>query len=106
MGEIRPDNKIQVPRLPQTRFFASRFNQAFEAIDSKADPRQQIPVVEEPLSVKLSELVQHTIPNQIARTIRQATAPFPRTQQVAQKKFGDIRKDLKKQFNPKKKEES
>ena len=103
LGEILPDNEIQVPRLPQTRFFASRFNQAFEAIDSKADPRQQISVAEEPLSVQLSELVQHTIPNQIARTIRQATAPFPRTQQVAQKKFGDIRKDLKKRFNPKKK---
>ena len=106
LGEIPPDHKIQVPRLPQTRIFAPRFNQAFEAIDSTADPRQQIPVAEEPLPVRLSELAQHTVPNQIARVIRWTTAPFPRTQQVAQKKFGEIRKDLKKRFVAKDKKES
>lgn len=88
LGVIYPDDPIQGPRLPQTRSFAPKFDQAFEAIDSNPKSTRSIPI-----SVQVRSTKFDTVWKWIERSLRRVTAPFPHHQQFAEKHLREIKKE-------------
>lgn len=90
LGEIRPDSRIQVPRIPQTKVFAPKFNQAFEAID--ALQKHPAPI---PISARWLSAERQTLWKRLERSLRTLTYPFPQQQHLVEKKLRNTQKTVR-----------